>query len=908
MTTPLTKNKTRFSRVFLLTTGLLFLIVGVVCALRHIWPFGDGNISYVDTSQYYVPGYYSLWDFFHGNSLRINWNTGLGEYGKGGLSYLFYPTTWVWLLVPRDHILEGLTLYLLANLLLVDAVASWVVSRRFPSIGTAAGTAIALTYTLSGFALQYYSNYSWFDYVALFPLILWGLERLLKDGKWGLYAAALTLCLCWSIYFGYMICLYIIFFSALYLLFMVEKPLRGRRTLTLGLTTALSLGLSACKTLHSGTVIVDSSRFQDNVDEGLLSWFTTADFSYIRHTVLMLVGLELAVVLAVTAYRAVRRADTPEVRRWNSSLRLFAGMAIVFAVPMFLPNVDTLWHFGPHNFFPMRYGYMLSATALAAGGAALEALPPETLVPPAAEASSRRTLRRTGLILCLAAAVALMIPVVRAWHNYGACFLDCLTKNEKLVYYPCLVGAAALWCVFYRLLLSLRTHRRLLALCAVTLQLGICAFGLIGADDSTSHHREFSEAYVHEADTLYEVFSDMDLGVFDRVKNPDTSLHAGYSTIAGISSLSSRQSANSSGSLEAAELLGYTTNYFLIFDGDGTVFSDMLLGVRYAVTRSEPDEALYSPLTTAGELTISESLYTADAGLLFPAGALDGYYDGESMAERLELLYTAFTGKTGAAFTPDYTYTFDDTTMTGTLTFHAGDAQFVYFSATHDILLMNITANGETILVPSYGNENNTSYPAQFNGGSLFLGEYENEDVTITFMAPVGAEEEQLELLSLDRAAMASFNEDATFATDYTLTRDMDTLTITLTAEEDGQRLWLPLRYGTGLACTVNGQSVTTERAAGLVSAIPLQRGENEIVITTGKTNWFSRGRLITAGTVVVLAVYLLLRRRDIRWLTEPPTVLSKIAMVAFFALCIVLFVFIYIAPPAAYVLSRLMA
>ena len=905
MTTPLTKNKTRFSRVFLLSAGLLFLIVGVVCALRHIWPFGDGNISYVDTAQYYIPSYYSLWDYFHGSSLHINWNTGLGEYGSGGLIYLLYPSTWVWLLVPRNRILEGLTLYLMANLLVVALSSSWVVSRRFPSVGTAAGTTLVLTYALSGFVLQYYSNYSWFDYIALFPIILWGLERLLKSGKWGLYTAALALCLYWSIYIGYMVCLYIIFFSAFYLLFMVEKPLRGRRALTLGLSTAVSLGLSAFKTLASSAGIVESARFQENVDEGMLSWFSTADFSYLRHTVLMLMGLELAVVVAVTAYRAARRADTPEARRRRSALRLFLCMGAVFAVPMLLPNVDTIWHFGPYNFFPMRYGYMLSATVLAAGGSALETLPPETLAPPAEEASSRRMLRRAGLILCLSAAVALMAPVVRAWHNYGACFLNCLAKKEGLVYYLCLMGAAAVWCLFYRLLLSLRSHRRVLALCAVTLQLGLCAYGLIGADDSASHRREYDETYIHEADALYEVFSDMDLGVFDRVKNPDTSLHAGYSTIAGISSLSSRRSSNSSGTLEAAELLGYTTNYFMIFDGDGTVFSDMLLGVRYAVTRADPDEALYAPLTTAGELTVSECLYTADAGLIFPAGALDSYYDGESMAERLELLYTAFTGKTGAAATPAYTYTFDDATMTGTLTFRAEDAQLVYFAASHDILLMNITANGEAILVPSYGNESNTVYPAQFNGGSLFLGEYENEDVTITFMAPLGAEETQLELLTLDRAAMASFNEDAAFASGYTVTRDMDTLTITATAEEANQMLWLPLRYDTGLVCTVNGQSVTAERAAGLVSAIPLQQGENEIILTTGKINWFSRGRLVTLGTAVVLAVYLLLRRRGLRWLKEPPAFLGKAALALFGALSLALFVFVYIAPPVVYILTH---
>ena len=89
--------------------GLTLLLLAVVYALRGIWPFGTENVAYVDTAQFYLPDYYGIWDALHGANRNINWFSGLIEAGIASASSFLRPANWAFLLVSRDHVLEGLS-------------------------------------------------------------------------------------------------------------------------------------------------------------------------------------------------------------------------------------------------------------------------------------------------------------------------------------------------------------------------------------------------------------------------------------------------------------------------------------------------------------------------------------------------------------------------------------------------------------------------------------------------------------------------------------------------------------------------------------------------------------------------------------------------------------------------------
>jgi len=898
----LCQNHIKIWQLCLLSVIAACLILLTVYAVRGIYPFGTANIAYVDDAQYYTPSYYKIWDFFHGRcSMDINWSSGLGEGSSGSWTDLFNPANLVFLFVQRSDILESLSLYLLAYLAMIALAASIAVGKRFPSIGLANGAVLTLLYTFSGFVLQYYSNFGWLFYVMLFPLLLLGLEKLLRDGKWVLYAIVYAIYLLKSIYISYMISIYVVLFSFFYVLFLVDKGRRGDRVLRLGLSTIGAFGISAFCWLRSSVSIAGSSRFESNVKLGVADWMSTLNLSYMRHTLLMLLGMELLAVWLIHVWRLSRRADFPARDGWRKAARFYAWMFGVLLLPMVFLNIDTMWHFGTYNFFPMRYGYMLPATIISAAGLTLEHRKElSDYVPAVAERSSAK---KAVLFVCTfllgAAALLVMSRLVVYWQDYGVCFLNVLSRSETIQYWAFVLGAAALWCALYRFVLQFHGRRAAwLALAVAAVQIGANAYGLIGPDDSASGLPEYNDSYIHESDSLYGYFSTQNLSVLDRAKNVDCSLNAGYPAIAGVSALSSANSSNSSSELEACRLLGYSTNYFLMLDTGGTVLTDMLLGVKFALTQSGLDNSLYTCAATASNTDIGLANYTLRPGLLYTAGSLDGYGRCQNIAERLNCLYGAFTGVRQAASLLTPNVSTDAGTGTCTLSFQAQNAEFVYLAVNG--FITHITVNGKAVEVPSYGNLDNATYPTEFNSNLLYLGLYANEPVKITFMPIGNIKPDDITLLALNKASVSSFDADAARADDFTLAEENGRLTMTASAPSANEYLYLPIRASAGWKCTVNGETVKPELVMGLVLGIPLQEGTNTVVVERVQASSAARGWAVTGVTAAAILIYFILRRRECKWaVSAPPALLCRLAGGGFCLIWLGVMLFIYLGPLA---------
>ena len=74
-------------------------------------------------------------------------------------------------------------------------------------------------YALSGFVAAYSWDIMWMDCILLFPLIMVGLEKLVREQKPGLYFVTLALSVFANYYISIMICMFmVIYFFALWIL------------------------------------------------------------------------------------------------------------------------------------------------------------------------------------------------------------------------------------------------------------------------------------------------------------------------------------------------------------------------------------------------------------------------------------------------------------------------------------------------------------------------------------------------------------------------------------------------------------------------------------------------------------------------------------------------------------------
>lgn len=253
------------------------LTLGVICAARGVYPFGDRSLLHVDMYHQYAPFFAEFQQRLqNGGSLFYSWNLGLGSDFLGTYAYyLASPLNLFLLFGSRDHLLEFMTALILIKTGFCGFSTAAYVRGHF---GTKSPIALfpAALYALSGYMAAYYWNIMWLDSVALFPLILLGMERLIRQKKCVLFVVTFALSVWSNYYISFMIAIFLFlwFFivSAEWRLPAKERVTGFLRTL---LFSVLSGGVSAVLLLPEIRLLGQSGVSGDAFPDSL-SWYNNA--------------------------------------------------------------------------------------------------------------------------------------------------------------------------------------------------------------------------------------------------------------------------------------------------------------------------------------------------------------------------------------------------------------------------------------------------------------------------------------------------------------------------------------------------------------------------------------------------------------------------------------------------------
>lgn len=202
----------------MLVAGCLGAMISFI-AFAPIWMRNDGQ--YMDFGDYftqYVPFIQELKRMILSGSLGWSWNSFLGDGFINAYSYytVFNPFAWFVAFFPDDAILYG-TLVATILKLSLSMVSSALFFRRFCVKDTYAVIG-ALLYTFSGFTNVNIFFYFFLDVIAVFPLMMYGLELLIFEQKRLLYIFFVVLNAAINYYFYVSTVLFVI----LYVLFRLE--------------------------------------------------------------------------------------------------------------------------------------------------------------------------------------------------------------------------------------------------------------------------------------------------------------------------------------------------------------------------------------------------------------------------------------------------------------------------------------------------------------------------------------------------------------------------------------------------------------------------------------------------------------------------------------------------------------
>ena len=160
-------------------------IMLILFIIRGIYPFGDRSFLFSDMYHQYMP---FLSEFVHkikaGEGLSYSYNVGIGSNFLA--LYVYYvasPFNWLVFLLPESLIMEFMSYLVILRIGLMGLTFSIYLRKTFAKADPAV-ILFSTCYALSGYLAAYNWNVMWLDCLILLPLILLGVERLAREGRW----------------------------------------------------------------------------------------------------------------------------------------------------------------------------------------------------------------------------------------------------------------------------------------------------------------------------------------------------------------------------------------------------------------------------------------------------------------------------------------------------------------------------------------------------------------------------------------------------------------------------------------------------------------------------------------------------------------------------------------------------
>lgn len=184
---------------------LPLLLMGMVYALKGVYPFGEKSVLMGDLYTQYIQFYNHLYDVLKGEgSLLYSWEAGMGlNFWATFAYYLSSPISFFIVLFDRSHLPEAVVLITLTKMGLSGLFMYIYLSKMYESLKVTR-IMFSTMYSLISFTVGYSFNLMWLDGIYLLPLVLLGVEFLLR-GKRPFFIIVLAILFISNFYMAYII-------------------------------------------------------------------------------------------------------------------------------------------------------------------------------------------------------------------------------------------------------------------------------------------------------------------------------------------------------------------------------------------------------------------------------------------------------------------------------------------------------------------------------------------------------------------------------------------------------------------------------------------------------------------------------------------------------------------------------
>ncbi len=874
---------------FLIPAAIMLLIY--IC--RGIPPFGNGCVLVLDLNAQYVYFYEALREFVWGdNSLLYSFCRSLGGEFLGMYAYyLASPLSWLVALFPKGRMLEALLTIFILKTGLCGATFGWYLHKTSRHINKLNIRIFSTLYALCSYAVVQQHNSMWIDALIWLPILTYGIEQLIKNGRYKLFVISLAITIMSNYYIGYMVCIYVALYFFFYLAAHEDSNPRGEKAhflkslLRIGGASALAVGISAVIVLGAYySLTFGKNEFSDP------NWSFFARFSL----------SELFVKFLPGAYDTVRPAGLPTLYcgvltllilpffyfRKDISVReklLSTLFAAVFMISFIINPLDIMWHgFQKPNWLNYRYSFMLCFFLLVMAYKGLCGI--------------RR--QKAGMVFGIGTVLIFAVMILERFE-YESFILDeyGLTPGKiptfRTVWFTIIM--VILLCALLYLIISAKKRgalRRystilLLVICAETFCNGMIQTSSLDIDVSYSTYSSYND-YVNSVREIADKVLESDTSFFRMEK---TRMRKNNDNMAlNMKGLSSSTSTLNAETISFMKYMGYTAYSHRTKYMGGTPLNDSLLGVKYVISEKNVKESrsdynenraihslmeeLYTVYAETDDYIAFKNPYALSLAYTVDAAIKDfGFFsldeDGDQVAneaspfERLNLLVTAMLGSEekvevfvpitdvslrdincDLGFTTNHTrYSPTDKNADATLTFTTTMpvSGYLFFHAPSDYARkVQLAVNGE-----KFGDFMNTDTKRIKTLGHYFEDEKVSVVMTLTADSNFYLKNKESVLYYLDVDCLERVMNELG-SEQYQIEKYTDThLEGTITTSDAGETVLTTIPYDEGWQVYVDGKKVEIFKAVDALVAFDIETsGTHTLELVYSP-------RIINAGLVI---------------------------------------------------------
>ena len=787
----------------------IFIMI-IIFIQRGIFPFGDESFLRTDMYHQYAPFFSEFqYKLRNGGSLLYSWDIGMGvNFAALYAYYLASPMNWLIILCPKAYIIEFMTYMIVLKIGLSGLAFAWYLKKkcRTNAIGTGF---FGIFYALSGYMAAYSWNIMWLDCIILFPLIVMGLERLVKKGDGFFYCITLGLSILSNYYISIMTCVFmVIYFFALLIL---DPPANFKKLaaacVRFGIFSLLAGALAAFVLLPEVAVLRSTASGDINFPKTLTSYFSIFDM-IARHIAFVEteIGLDhwpniycgVAVLIFFLLYLACQKVSVKEKS-------VYCGMLLIFFASFSVNVLNFMWHgFHYPNSLPARQSFIYIFLMLFVCFRAymyLEETPKKHIA-------------------------------MAFWGSVSFVILAEKLVEQEHFHFSVYYVAIMILAMYAGLLYMFKNGKKELA---VVLALGLVSIEAAVNTTITSVSYTSRVAYTEDNEDVRNLMGVLEPAEeFYRVekKTRKTKNDGAWMNFPSVSLFSSTANADLTKFFKRMGCEASTNAYSIT---GSTPFVDSLLSIKYALYSEEvANTELIAYMKESGSTYLYENLYTMPFGMIFPLDIEQEWqYDANKPADAQndlcqimgvdDVLIPADSSANGkkCTFTPDtpgeyYAYVTNKKVKSVKATLPSGSKTF-----------------------------NNVDRGYLLELGRLLDG----NQVTLT--SETEDQDLKVEIYRFSDQAMISLyhvmSQNALELTSWT-----DTVLEGMVDSEENGVLFLSIPYEDGWTVTVDGKEVETEKLFEAFISVPVPAGKHEI-----RLEYFPggllQGALISGSAVLIL-------------------------------------------------------